>query len=169
MKMHVAAVLGLVISVFLGGCAGNQPIPQVIKKGKLKRASGKKGMLYVYRPSSFIGAAVYYDIHDGSQNNKVLGTITSGSVVASELNPGYREIWAETEARVGAPVSINRGATQCVKAGVGFGLFVGRPTLQKVDLQTCQYDIKKIIDERKKQQKQREKEKNRKDRMGLPR
>jgi len=161
--------IGIAAAILLGGCAGNQPMPQAVQNGKLKKAKAGKGMLYVYRPSSFVGGAIYYDIHDGAQNGKVLGTIVSGSVVASELKPGSREIWAKTEAKVGVPITLRSGATQCVKAGVSMGLFVGRPTLQKVDMQTCRYDIKRIIKAKKKRKAEDLKAKNRKDGMGLPR
>jgi len=161
--------IGIAAAMFLGGCAGPQPIPQAVQNGTLQKAKAGKGMLYVYRPESFVGGGVYYDVHDGAQKDKVLGTIVSGSVVAAELNPGVHEIWAKTEAKAGVPVTMKRGATQCIKAGVTMGVFVGRPSLQKVDMQTCRYDIKKIIEEKKREEAEALKEKNRKDGMGLPR
>ena len=169
MKTIIMTTVGVFAAMLLGGCAGNQPMPQAVQNGKLKKAKPGKGMLYVYRPSSFIGGAVYYDVHDGAQKDKVLGTIVSGSVIASELKPGTHEIWAKTEAKVGVPVSIRSGTTQCVKAGVGMGLFIGRPELQKIDLQTCRYDIKKIVEEKKKREAEELRQKGRKDSLGLPR
>lgn len=168
MKKLITLGIGAAVILLLNGCAGTQPIPQAVQNGKFKTPRGGKGMLYVYRPSSFVGGAVYYDIHDGGQKDKVIGTITSGSVIAKELRPGKREIWAKTEAKAGVPITISKGGSQCIVAGVSMGLFIGRPTLQKTDMQTCKYEIKKIIAEKKKRAAQAEKEKSRKDSIGLP-
>jgi len=125
--------------------------------GTLKAPSPGKGMLYVYRPSAFYGGGVFYDLHDSAQGDKVLGTITSGSVIAAELEPGSREIWAKTEAKVSVPVTIEAGKTQCVKAGVGMGLLVGRPTLEKAALDQCRKEVSKIVLERKKREEEAQK------------
>jgi hypothetical protein len=121
-----------------------------VHDGELKKPEAGKGMLYVYRPSSFIGGGVYYDIHDSAQNDKVLGTITSGSVVEAELPPGPREIWAKTEAKTTIPVTIQAGKTECIEAGVSMGILVGRPSLKKVSLEKCRQEVKRIVAEQKK-------------------
>ena len=169
MKKIIMIGVGVVGALLLSGCAGTQPIPPAVQNGKFKAPSAGKSMLYVYRPSSFVGGAVYYDIHDGGQKDKVIGTITSGSLIAKELNPGTREIWAKTEAKAGVPVTLKRGKSQCIVAGVSMGLFIGRPTLQKTDMQTCRYEIKKIIAERKKNAAEEKKAQGKKDSLGLPR
>jgi hypothetical protein len=149
-KGLVKSTLLLGMLLLASGCATRQPIPQGVHDGELKKPGNGKGMLYVYRPSSFIGGGVYYDIHDSSQNDKVLGTITSGSVIEAELPPGPRKIWAKTESKPAIPLTIQAGKTECVEAGVSMGILVGRPSLKKADLNKCRQEIKQIIAEQKK-------------------
>ncbi len=148
--------IALISLLMLGGCATRQAIPEAASNGELKPPSPGKARIYVYRPPEFVGGGLFYDIHDGAQNDKVLGTIVSASVVSAEVDPGVHDIWAKTEARVDQNLTVKAGEIQCIRAGAGMGIMIGRPTLQRVDLPTCRRDIKEIVEYQKNRDKKKE-------------
>lgn len=138
MKLNLSLIGTTVTATLLvfamSGCAGNGP--QFTKHEKPKNGNG---ILYVYRPSSLMGAAMYYDV---KVDNKVIGTLDNGEYIKKELRPGKKIIAATTESTVSLPVTIQKNKMTCVKAGIGFGVVVGRPTLELVDQATCMKEIK---------------------------
>ena len=128
---------GMLLMLGLSGCTGNGPqftAPQ--------KAGNGKGMLYVYRPSSFIGGGVHYDV---KVDNRVIGSMDNGEYMLRALSPGKKVVSAKTEATATLPVTIRKGKMTCVKAGVGIGFFIGRPTLKLVDNTTCLKEIKGTV------------------------
>lgn len=109
------------------------------KFGNFKLPSENKSMLYVYRPSSFVGGGVYYDIN---KNNEVIGTLRNGGFIEKEVVPTENiEIWAKTESKASVSLDMKPNETYCVKGGVGVGFFVGRPNLEIVDKTLCEKEI----------------------------
>lgn len=98
--------------------------------------------IYVYRPSAFKGGGVHYDVH---ANDQLIGHIRNGGYISKELIPGDYEIWAKTEARRSVQVPLRPNETQCVKASVGFGAFVGRPKLEWVPMEKCETEIRSTV------------------------
>jgi len=125
---------GLILLIGLSGCTGNGPkfkAPEQPNRGK--------GMLYVYRPSSLIGAGMYYDI---KIDNQVIGSMDNGEYIVKELSPGRKIVSAATESTVTVPVTIQKNKMTCVRAGITIGIVVGRPTLEYVDNNICLKEIK---------------------------
>jgi hypothetical protein len=105
--------------------------------------SENKSMLYVYRPSSFVGGGVYYDIHANDNNkDEVIGTLRNGGFIEKEIAPTENvEIWAKTESKASVSLDMKPNETYCVKGGVGIGFLVGRPNLEIVDRALCEKEI----------------------------
>ena len=138
MKLNVSligvSITGLLLSFGLSGCTGNGPqftAPQ--------KASSGKGILYVYRQSRFMGGGVHYDI---KVDNHIIGSMDNGEYMVKELSPGVKNISAKTESTVVLPVTMQKNKMTCVKAGIGIGFFVGRPSLKLMDKTTCLKEIK---------------------------
>lgn len=136
----VSIVLGgLAAAMIFSGCAPKGPQFNGVKK--LQKDSG---LVYVYRPSKFVGSGLYYDIHvkDTSGNDKVIGTLTNGSYLQYRSKPGEKEFWAKTESTSSVTIDIEPNKMYCVKGEIGMGLLVGRPHLTIVDNETCKKEIK---------------------------
>lgn len=102
-----------------------------------------QGLVYVYRPSGFVGSGVYYDIHVTNSTNPdlIAGELVNGSYVKVDVPKGKNEIWGKTEAKSSIMLDIKEGDIQCVKGSVGMGLFIGRPHLELVDMRICKSEI----------------------------
>lgn len=113
------------------------------KFGSFKMPSENKSMLYVYRPSSFVGGGVYYDIQVNKNNkDEIIGTLRNGGFIEKEIIPTENlEVWAKTESKASVSLDIKPNETYCVKGGVGVGFLVGRPNLEIVDKKLCEKEI----------------------------
>lgn len=131
-------ISSMVCTVIFSGCGAKGQQFTQFNQPKLD-----KGMLYVYRPSSFLGGGVFYDVHNTNQQNNdlVIGELRNGGYIEAEVSVGENEIWGQTEAKSSVTIDIKKGETYCVKGGVGIGLLVGRPHLSIVDLNTCKAEI----------------------------
>jgi len=133
-QMVNLSIVGVLLAIGLSGCTGNGP-----QFTAAKQPTKGKGILYVYRPSSLMGAGMHYDV---KVDNKVIGSMDNGEYMSIELSPGRKTVSATTESTTTLPVVIQKGKMTCVRAGIGFGVVVGRPTLEHVDNVTCLKEIK---------------------------
>jgi hypothetical protein len=131
------SVGGLILAISLSGCTGNGPQFTSVQQPK-----HGKGILYVYRPSSLMGAGMHYDV---KVNSHVIGSMDNGEYMSKELSHGQKVVSATTESTTTLPVNIQKGKMTCVRAGIGFGVLVGRPTLEHVDNNTCLKEIKDTV------------------------
>lgn len=113
------------------------------KFGNFKLPSENKSMLYVYRPTSFVGGGVYYDIHVNDNNkDEIIGTLRNGGFIEKEMTSTENiEIWAKTESKASVSLDLKPNETYCIKGGVGIGFLVGRPNLEIVDKTLCEKEI----------------------------
>lgn len=113
------------------------------KFGSFKLPTENKSMLYVYRPSSFVGGGVYYDINVNKNNdNEIIGTLRNGGFIEKEILPTENvEVWAKTESKASVSLDMKPNEIYCVKGGVGVGFLVGRPNLEIVDKRLCEKEI----------------------------
>lgn len=135
----IIALSGLVGSVLLfTGCGAKGP-----KFTEFSKPKPNQGLVYVYRPSSFVGGGVYYDIHvtNPSTPDFIAGELTNGAYLEIDVPKGENEIWGKTEAKSSVTLDVKEGDIQCVKGGVGIGFLLGRPILEIVDLNTCKNEI----------------------------
>ena len=85
-----------------------------------------KALVYIYRPKSFVGAAISYTVHVG---NVPAVKLVNGGYTAFIADPGETEFWAKTEARSSVTEALKAGKTYYLKGTVGVGLVAGRPKL----------------------------------------
>lgn len=133
-------MMGLPISALLlfSGCGAKGP-----QFTEFAKPQDNRGMVYIYRPTSFMGAGVYYDMHatNTTMPDFTAGTLRNGGYVQMDLPIGESEIWGKTEAKSSVTLDIKNGETYCIRGGVGVGFFVGRPHLEIVDMATCKGEI----------------------------
>lgn len=100
-------------------------------------------MIYVYRPSAFLGKGVYYDAYANyGSGDELIGTISNGAYANKEVPANKEvEIWAKTEAKNSTALKTENKQTYCIRAGLGMGFFVGHPKFEQVDFATCQKEI----------------------------
>lgn len=125
----VAAVLGLGV---MSGCATSGPAFQ-----KVENIPADKGLVYIYRSSSFKGAAVSYDVHVKNKgNDKVVTNLKNGGYFPYFADAGENEVWAKTEAKSSVTLDVKPGQTYYVKGGIRMGFAIGRPelTMQPADV-----------------------------------
>lgn len=140
MRINNIVAFGLLstsVLLFTGCGAKGQQFTEFAKP------KSNQGLVYVYRPSSFVGGGVYYDIHVTNETTPdfIAGELVNGSYIEIDVPVGESEIWGKTEAKSSVTVDVNEGDIQCVKGGVGIGFIVGRPHLEIVDMATCEKEI----------------------------
>jgi ethanolamine utilization microcompartment shell protein EutL len=96
------------------------------------------GLVYVYRPSSFIGGGVSYDVKVGETP---ITTLYNGGYFPYFSSPGEIEFWAKTESRSAVTLDVKAGETYFVKGTVGLGILVGRPHLMVMSPETAVAEI----------------------------
>lgn len=105
-----------------------------------------KSTLYVYRPEGFSGHAINYAVYAFSDKEKnirngLIGVLKHGGFVTKEVDPGKTLVWAETESRTSLGIDVKANKTYCIKAGISMGWAIGTPSLELVDMKTCQEEI----------------------------
>ncbi len=105
---------------------------------KIDNVPPTDGLVYVYRPSAFMGGGVAYDVKVG---DNVVTTLYSGGYIPYFSKPGEVEFWARTESRSAVTVDVKPGGVYYVKGTVGVGFFVGRPHLSIVSTDLGEKEI----------------------------
>ena len=136
--------LSLLLLALLSGCAPS--LGPVYQKAEL--APNDKGLVYIYRPSSFVGGGVSYDVKVGEIP---VTTLYNGGYYPYFSSPGEIEFWAKTESRSAVTLDVEAGETYFIKGTVGVGFLIGRPHLSvetnengTLEIATC-----KLIPEKK--------------------
>jgi len=140
----------LTISLLLAGmlvlssCAGLGPVYQ-----KVEMVPDNVGLVYIYRPSSFVGGGVSYDVKVGEIP---ITTLYNGGYYPYFSKTGEVEFWAKTESKSSVTLDIKAGQTYYIKGTVGVGFIVGRPHLMVISSEVGEKEIIecKLIPEEKK-------------------
>ncbi len=134
MRQMRVSIIGLLVGLlFVGGCATLGPVYQ-----KVEKIPDNMGLVYIYRPSSFIGGGVSYDVKVGE---RVITTLYNGGYYPYFAKPGELELWARTEAKSSVTLDVKPGETYYVKGTVGVGFLVGRPHLIVVQASVGEKEI----------------------------
>ena len=135
MKMRITVVLpSLMLLVAVSACAPS--LGQEYKR--IEVVPPNKGIVYIYRPSSFIGGAVYYDV---KANGKVVTTLYKGGYYPYIADPGEIEFSAKTEGSDSATIDVKLNQVYYLKGTVGVGFLVGRPHLTVVGADVGEAEI----------------------------
>jgi len=121
------------ISLLFQGCANLGPAYQS------QSVESDKAIVYVYRPNSFVGAAMSYDVFNG---DKFVTRLHNGGYHPLVVNPGKIHLWGETEAKSEVFLIAKAGDTHYVKGSIGMGLLVGRPHLEVINPEMAKEEIK---------------------------
>jgi hypothetical protein len=134
-KIALFAVL-LVGILFLHSCAPTLgPVYQ-----KMDTIPENQGLVVIYRPGGFVGAAVSYDIRVGETP---IFTLYNGGYYPYFSKPGEVEFWAKTESRSAVTLDIKAGQTYYIRGTVGIGFLIGRPHLMVVPEDVAEKEISK--------------------------
>jgi hypothetical protein len=104
----------------------------------------KPATLYIYRPGSFIGAVISYELYKGDQ---VICRIRNNSRCQIEIEEeGLIELWAKTEKKKTIHIYIVPGQSYYLKCGTAVGVFVGRPEMTIISAEQGESEFAKIKD-----------------------
>lgn len=117
-------LLSLALLAALAGCASLGPpfMPLV-------SVPSGKAVVYLYRPSSFVGSAISFTVNAGEMP---VITLSNGGYFPYVTAPGRISFWAKTEAESFVIIDVQAGMEYYLKGTVGMGVFVGRPHLQQI-------------------------------------
>lgn len=132
-RKTVVVALALLVLALVSGCASLGPVYQ-----NVEMVPQDKGLVYIYRPSSFVGGGVSYDVKVGETP---VTTLYNGGYYPYFSDPGEIEFWAKTESKSAVTLDVKVGETYFVKGTVGVGFLVGRPHLSVVPNETGSQEI----------------------------
>lgn len=136
--MKFSKLLLLVPTLFLAACAASgTPFQRITDIPK------DKGVVYVYRPNSIMGAAVHYDVH--AANDEVICDLIRNGYCLYYAKPGELELWGKTESKSSITVDVKSGQEHFVKGGLSMGFMVGRPNFSAVDNKTALEEIAECV------------------------
>jgi len=119
------SILGLIfISTVIVGCSASGPAFKPIAP-----LPDGKGVVYIYRESSFVGAGVY---GTATANKTPITKIHNGGYFPYIANPGVVHFEVSTEATNEADVTVEAGKEKYLKTTVGMGLLVGHLKFSEV-------------------------------------
>jgi len=97
--------------------------------------------LYVYRPSGQ-GFLINYNVHLG---DTVLCRVKNKSKQMIKITKkGMNSLWAKTESKSEIPIDIEFGREYYLRCTIDFGLMIGRPKLQLVDMNLGKLEYENI-------------------------
>ena len=119
--------------LLITGCATLGPV-----YSKVDKIPENSGLVYFYRPVSFMGGGVAYDVKTG---DTVITTLHNGGYYPYFSAPGEKEFWARTESKSSVTLDVRAGETYYIKGEVGVGFLVGRPHLMVVAPEIAEKEI----------------------------
>ena len=124
MKMLRWVLVSLGLLAALAGCASLGPpfLP-------LASVPSGKAVVYLYRPSSFVGSAISFTVNAGELP---VINLSNGGYFPYVTTPGRISFWAKTEAESFVIIEVEPGMEYYLKGTVGMGVLVGRPNLQQM-------------------------------------
>jgi len=124
MKVLRTVLLVFGVLAVLAGCASLGPPFQPVAS-----IPAGKAVVYLYRPSGFVGSAVSYTVNAGEMP---IITLHNGGYFPYIAVPGRIDFWAKTEATSFCVIEVEAGQEYYLKGSVDMGILVGRPDLQQV-------------------------------------
>ena len=131
---RIAVLMMIVVTALISGCASLGP-----KFESVSVIPDSQAVIYIYRPSRFVGGAVKPSVYDG---DKVITELVSGGYYPYFVNPGKVELWSKTESKSSVELVAEKGRTYFVRGTIGMGVFVGRPHLEVVPEKVGMEEIK---------------------------
>ncbi len=92
-----------------------------------------KGQIVFFRPSTFRGAAVWFNVRE---NGAALGKLSNGRYFVDVVDPGPHVFTAATENHDVLRLEVDSGETLYVRGSISMGLLVGEANLSPSDAAT---------------------------------
>ncbi len=132
-RVATACLAALVMT----GCAGLQrhkskPMPTPAKG---------EGLVYFFRPSSFLGGAAQVQITD---DGTTVGALQSGTYFYEQVTPGPHRFGASTEATNTIAVNIEAAKTYYIEASMSMGFLLAHGHLKVVDASVGHEELPKL-------------------------
>ena len=105
---------------------------------RLSPLPADKGVVYIYRQSSFVGGGVYGTV---KANDAPVTRIKNGGYYPYVAAPGPVHFSVTTEATNTADVTVKPGEEKYLKTTVGMGFFIGHLYLTEVSSQLGEQEI----------------------------
>jgi hypothetical protein len=137
----ISTSLFIMVGVLFSGCGAKGP-----QFTEFKKPQENNGIVYVYRPSHFVGGGIDYDIYvnNSTMHNFMVGELVNGSYTAIPLPIGESKIRINLQQSLffgitgkssnTAIFDIKNGEIYCIKKGE-------RLNLEIVDMVTCKSEI----------------------------
>ncbi|MDO9424828.1 MAG: DUF2846 domain-containing protein [Methylobacter sp.] len=138
----------LAISFFIINLMGCTTSSRVITSGSfegLNNSGPEKGAIFVYRDSSFAGAANQYDV---MLNGELVGSLPNGSFFSLDVDPGENKIEPKTLTSTGfgkgINVTVEKGKVYCLKLTLNFCLSCKSADINLAEQNQCESEIKSL-------------------------
>lgn len=107
-------------------------------------AQPDKGQVIFYRPSRAKGAAIRFQIQDGSKES--IGALSNGAIIRKDLEPGSHTFTVRAPSVDGSDsitLNVEAGKVYYVKGEILWGWPAGRPKFSRVSDSEAQTDLGK--------------------------
>jgi hypothetical protein len=105
-------------------------------------------ILYVYRPSSYYGSLINYNLFLG---DSLISRVRPGTIQKIKIHQrGEVTLSAKTESKISMNMYLEHGNAYFLRCDVTSGIFIGRPELMQVDNSTGITDVRLMTGEIKK-------------------
>ena len=135
LRTSLAVLFIVVTCAVLMGCSASGPmfVP-------LENTPSDQGIIYVYRPSSFVGAAIRPKVEIDGQ---FICKLPNGGYCAYSCDPGEVVVSAKTETRRTLTITVKPGEAYYVRMQITMGVVMGRAKLVEVSKPQAVHDIQK--------------------------
>ena len=133
MRLAVVAISTLLIA----GCASVR-FEDLLN---LPEAKEDQALVYFYRDSAFMGAALTYEV---LEEEHLIGVLRSGTFFYTYSEPGRRTYWGHTTIRKSLVLEVAAGETYFIKGDISMGVLAGHPRLTVVEEERAKTSIAKL-------------------------
>ncbi len=146
--MKISVIKMLVISLVVAGLMGCTIATPIITSGSyegLTNTDPDKGAIFIYRDSSFVGAANQYDV---MLNGVIVGSLPNGSFFIVDADPGENKVEPRTltefDLGKGSVLTVEQGRSHCLKLTLNFCFSCKSADINIVDAKQCDSEIKSL-------------------------
>ena len=127
-----------ITSIFFAGCSATGP-----KFSGFEAPNVGNAKLYVYRPSMVKASAIDVSVGVSYDESIIkIGNLPNNGYLSAQIPANKEvEVWGQTESESSVKIQTKNGETYCVKVGMVFGIYRGRPVLNLIDNQICRDEI----------------------------
>ena len=146
MKISVIRILAMFLLVSgLIGCTISTPVVTSGSYEGLTITDPNKGNIFIYRESSFTGAANQYDV---MVNGVLAGSLPNGSFFSIDADLGENKVEPRTLTSFGfgkgSAITVEKGRSSCLKLTLNFCMQCKSADINVIDNEQCESEIKSL-------------------------